>query len=594
MGYKWLSAGLTFVNASTIAGLLLGIAFHGLSFPGAVFSIWMGLGTATLAYLATYHPPAPANASRSARNYSSIWLWLVVAGFALFALRSFCWLLFIQGNELKIQSPNNLGDLALHLTYINNFASGVALWPDNPIYVFSKMRYPAGIDLFNALFVTLGFNLTRNLIWTGLAASAATCYAFYKWGGAFGIAGFLFNGGLAGYYFVQKSHFLGYQGDKTIAWKSIPLTMFVTQRGLLYAIPAGLLLLCHWRSIYFAKKDAHFSKGILPFWLELSLYASMPLFHVHTFLALSVVLLFFFLLGDRDARKRLALLVGSALLPATFFVWLVTDNLHAGSVLKWQPGWVQHNGDFALPFFSFWLLNFGVWGPLVALLFAVSAWITWKHFRQPEFRLQQSVAFLLPAAAIFLLAWLVKTAPWEWDNIKLLIWAYFIVLPFLWSELIVRWPYPVRLTVCVILFSSGILTLGGALGTRTPTYTMADRAELDSVGMVVKKLPIEARFAAFPTYNHPLLLQGRKMVMGYPGHLWTQGFDYSKTSGTLTTLMQGASGWREAGRALHARYLFWGREEKLNYAQSKHPWEKEAKLIVTGAWGAIYDLESPP
>ena len=115
----------------------------------------------------------------------------MAACFALFAVRSFCWLLYIDDNELRIQSPNNLGDLALHITLIKNFASGVPLWPDNPIYVFSKLRYPAGMDLFNALLCLVHVDLTRGLVWTGLAASAATFYAFLRWAGAFGVAGFL-------------------------------------------------------------------------------------------------------------------------------------------------------------------------------------------------------------------------------------------------------------------------------------------------------------------------------------------------------------------------------------------------------------------
>ena len=67
------------------------------------------------------------------------------------------------------------------------------------------------------------------------------------------MAGFLFNGGLAGFEFFQTHQFIDYQAER-IAWKSIPLTMFVTQRGLLYAIPAGLLLLLHWRRKYFPSK----------------------------------------------------------------------------------------------------------------------------------------------------------------------------------------------------------------------------------------------------------------------------------------------------------------------------------------------------
>ena len=40
-------------------------------------------------------------------------------------------------------------------------------------------------------------------------------------------------------------------------------------------------------------------------------------------------------------------------------------------------------------------------------------------------------AFVMPAALIFLFALFVKTAPWGWDNTKLMIWSYFICLPFL-------------------------------------------------------------------------------------------------------------------------------------------------------------------
>src|SRR4029077_13959411 len=74
-------------------------------------------------------------------RYHRFWFWAVAVCFAAFAVRSFCWLLYIDSSELKIQSPNNLGDLSLHLTLIKNFANGVAIWPDSPIFVFSKQRY---------------------------------------------------------------------------------------------------------------------------------------------------------------------------------------------------------------------------------------------------------------------------------------------------------------------------------------------------------------------------------------------------------------------------------------------------------------------
>ena len=109
----------------------------------------------------------------------------------------------------------------------------------------------------------------------------------------------------------------------------------------------------------------------------------------------------------------------------------------------------------------------------------------------------------------------------------------------------------------------------------------------------MRDIPIKERFAAFPTFNHPLLLDGRKVVLGYPGHLWTQGFgDYGKVEQQLQALMLGAPDWRERARALHARYIFWGREENRAYASSSQPWRGKAAVVASGFWGTIYDLES--
>jgi hypothetical protein len=110
----------------------------------------------------------------------------------------------------------------------------------------------------------------------------------------------------------------------------------------------------------------------------------------------------------------------------------------------------------------------------------------------------------------------------------------------------------------------------------------------------VRKLPIEERFAAFPTYNHPLLLNGRKVVLGYPGHLWTQGFsDYGTVDQEMQMLMLGKPGWEELARKLRARYIFWGREEKRAYSSSTQPWRRKAAVVANGFWGTIYDLERP-
>ncbi len=603
---KWLAGGLTFVNAATVAGLLLGTAAGGLGGGTASWAIVFGVALAVLAFLTTrdvnaerteiHAHAARANGGRG--KYRHIWLWILAACFGFFAFRSFCWLIFVDGNEVKIQSPNNLGDLALHITYIKTFANHVPLWPENPIFVFGRMRYPAGTDLFNSLLLLVGVDLTRGLVWTAMLASVATCYALYRWSGSFGIAGFLFNGGLAGLDMLKTWRFEDYQGVSTIAWKSLALSMFVTQRGVLYALPAGLLLLCHWRGKYFGRRESGgTTRGpagpMLPFWLETSLYATMPLFHVHTFMALSIVAAFFFVIGSWAMRKQLAAMVGIAAVPATFFMWTITDHFQARSVLKWQPGWVQAAGEMAMPFFRFWIFNFGILMPLVLLLIALCIARAVRSKQRFDYKARPELPFITAAVLIFLFACLVKTAPWEWDNIKLIFWAYLIVLPFLWSEVIAGLPAPVRVGTCVALFASGFVSLFGGLSAGRPGFGIADRSTVDLVGAGVRKLPVSARFASYPTYNHPLLLNGRRVVMGYPGHLWSQGFKYGEIENQLGSLMRGEPNWRAKASALGVRYLFWGALEKTNYSGGTQPWEQEARLVATGSWGAIYDLEAP-
>jgi hypothetical protein len=613
---KWVAAGLTFVSAATVAGLLFGIAARGLGTFTATAAFSVGIVAAILACLRTSDAVSITNgvaAESPWQRYRAIWKWLVAGCFLIFAVRSFCWLLYIDGEEFRIQSPNNLGDLALHITFIKNFANGVPLWPDNPIFDGSKLRYPAGVDLFNALLSLQHVELIPALAWTGLLGSIATFCMFYRWGGTFAVAGFLFNGGLLGFKFLETHQLIDYQGVNDVAWKSIPLSMLVTQRGLLYAIPAGLLLLYHWREKFYHTEVVAAAggrgpsdnspdrlqqsplQGPLPFWTELLLYASMPLFHVHTFLALSAVLVCLFVFGDNAMRRHVARLVGAAVVPASFLVWLISDHFHAGSVFAWQPGWVQAEKDseLAAPFVVFWLKNFGIWVPLVLTAiglylwqFALSKW----RFGQ---RVPEHIAFIIPAIGIFLFAYFVKTAPWGWDNLKIMIWSYFLILPFVWDGFVKTWSLPVRVIALIALFGSGFVTLFGGLAAGRPGYGFGFRGEIDGVGHVVKRLPVDSRFAAYPTYNHPLLLQGRNLVLGYPGHLWTEGYDYGPMQQQLTQLMTGTTDWQAIARRLNVRYIFWGREEATNYPASTKPWEKQTPRVASGNWGVIYDVNSP-
>ena len=127
---KWLTAVLTFVNLSVACGLFLGMAGRGLNTLSAALALVCGAAFAVAAFLGTSDPACrektanppelerkPRNATESQPNtgirsallrYRRVWFWAMAVFFAMFAIRSFCWLFYIDGSDYKIQSPNNL------------------------------------------------------------------------------------------------------------------------------------------------------------------------------------------------------------------------------------------------------------------------------------------------------------------------------------------------------------------------------------------------------------------------------------------------------------------------------------------------------
>ena len=131
--------------------------------------------------------------------------------FALVSIRQFGWLLFERGGLLETLLPNNYGDLPLHWTYVRYLAGGAPFWPENPIISGERLRYPFGVDLLTALFVSFGAGMRALLPAMGLVAAGLSAFALRRWGGALAVAGFLFSGGLAGFQVLWTGQLVDYQ-----------------------------------------------------------------------------------------------------------------------------------------------------------------------------------------------------------------------------------------------------------------------------------------------------------------------------------------------------------------------------------------------
>lgn len=578
---KLVAAILYAVAVSVLSAIGLAFAQGGLR-PG---SAWIALASGLFIAAVTLWVQ---RSQRLVWSHPGPWEWAAIVAFVLFALRAFLWLAFTDGNVIAVLSPNNLGDLSLHLTYIQHLATGTPFWPENPILTGNPLVYPIGVDLLDSLLVLVGVDVFRGLIWVGLGGALLTGAALWRWGRGFALLGFLANGGLMGFAVFATGVLEDFQAE--LAWKNLPLALLVTQRGLLFALPAGLLLLASWRSRFFDGDP----RDRLPWLGEWLLYLALPIFHLHTFLFLSLLLAAWFVWQTR-LRRALATFVGAAFFPATVLTLLVTGQMRGASVIGWKPGWMwddepwvqwcaQHlPGSPALNAgLFFWPMNFGVLPILLALL-------CWRLRRTGD----AARAFVFPALGVFLLCCFVKFAPWEWDNTKLMLWSYLAVLPFLWRELIAAWPLWGRAAAGLALFWSGLASLLGGLDATHTGYEIARCSELDAVSHAVRPLSPTERFAAYPTYNHPLLLAGRKVALGYPGHLWSHGLPYHDAEPKLEALMNGEPAWRSLAAELGVRYVFFGSREIEHYPESAQPWRSAATLVASGDWGEIYDLGAP-
>ena len=517
---KWVAGILCAVAVAVVCAVILAFAWNGLSPRIAALSLFFGLCAGLITW-ATTSDPAPRR--------PNAWDIAMLCVFALASLRAFLWLIYPVGDEWRVLSPNNLGDMSLHLQFIRYLASGVPFWPASPILAGSPMVYPLGSDLFNSLLALLSLPVERGLVWTALAGAALTGWALWRWGGAFVLAAFLFNGGLAGFAIFQTGQLADFQSE--LAWKNFFLSMLVTQRGLLYALPAGLLLLQVWRD------DCFRGGSGLPRWVQWLLYASMPLFSVHAFIFLSIVLAALYL-GAPDARAYLVKFVAWAFLPASAFVFCVTGGFAAGDGVRFFPGWMQANQGV-----WFWLLNFGIAIPL----FAILAW---------RIRINREALCMVGAGLFtFALAFLFAFAPWEWDNMKLLIWAWLLCAPFLWQFVLAPSHSALRWALCLALFFSGAVSLIGGLDGRHG-YRLALRSELAETAAAISRIPPTDRFVIAPDFNHPVILLGRPVYCGYEGHLWSHGLNYQGKLAALRSVLAREEGWLETAKGLDAQWLY--------------------------------------
>jgi hypothetical protein len=507
--------------------------------------------------------------------------------FLRFAFYAFFLLLFcIFFSQAMYQTPqgiftggsNNLGDLPFHLGAIFGFTDGANLPPQNPSFAGAKFSYPFIADLATAGFMELGADVinamyVQNVAWAFSLLVVLERFVVRLTGD--GLAGRLapwllfFSGGLGFIWFFQE---YWYQGrgffeflnslpkDYTIGndyrWGNSLITLFITQRSLLLGMPLTIVVLERlwewftsekvregksekvrdgWQSFYTFSRF-HFA----PFLLGL-IAGMLPLVHLHSLAVLFIVTVFLLGLNPENWKTWIAFGIGVVVIAVPELAWSIMGSAtHATEFFDWHFGWDKGDANI----FTFWLVNTGLVIPLIC----VGLFIYFRgrrngssdEIKNGKYKLW---LFYTPFLFCFVVANAAKLAPWEWDNIKVLIYWYVGSLPLIGLALAWIWHKGAGAKVVaagcfIVLIFSGVLdvyrTSSGQIKTR-----VFDIDAIHIADEIKRKTPPHALFLNAATYNTAVALTGRESLMRYPGHLSSHGIDYRGREADVKAIYQG-------------------------------------------------------
>jgi len=602
---------------SLLAGLNTATVLAG---PALTLAGALALSSLTADPRATWH----ASWSESRDRWAERIPWFSIAAFAAGAavvIAIFAHTVYSDAGGLEAGYPTVWADWSQHLTTAASFASGSNIPPVNPLFSGSTLLYPFLPDFHAATLMTLGLApglalaipggilvvvigllvvaLGRRLgLGTG-AGVVAVLICFIGGGlgfvGAFSdacmshgytatqctlqyvvthpgtgvsIVGWTLHD-LPGTIVAQHRAYDGLPSDGGTAplpnmqWYTPLMAWWLPQRTLLFGFAAAVSVLL----LVFAGAA---SKGPSwePFALAGVLIGLLPIVHVQTLLALSILL--FVLLWRRRRREWFALLGIAALIGGVRLAQLAVAQ-HGASVTPYgtnvypwlEPGWLANagtaSGRLALSiggvftgviqtvgmvgtaqWWGFWVGNLGIAVPLLAVVAIAAAarlgGVTAGRVMTAAFP-GPLLELTLGALIIFAACNLVVFQSWSWDNTKLLVYWY-LVMALVVGALATHWwrrvlPRVAAIVLVVPMLLTGVLVVLRLLPWTPPQdaitgpYTIASAQELHLASTIDRVTPKGSVFLTFGRPNDPVLaVAGRIGVMGYGGWLWSYGISF--------------------------------------------------------------------
>ena len=487
-------------------------------------------------------------------------------------------------NGILTGGSQNLGDLPFHLGAIFSFTEGNNFPPENPSFAGAKFTYPFLADFVTACLMKFGANVREAMLIQNVFLGFSLVVLLEKFtvkltenkfAGKIAPMLLLLSGGL-GFIWFFKDYWEGSQSffdilsklprDYTIGdpptgtrfrWGNSLVVLFLTQRSLLFGMPLMLIALTKLWDIFNRdrqdkqdNKTFSFSPRLLisssPFIVGL-LAGTLPLIHVHSLAVLFVVCAFLFFFRMDKWREWIAFGIGVSIIAIPELIFALTGSAsNLKEFIGWHFGWDSKNENFLF----FWAKNLGLFIPLLA----VGIYLIYVKFNNSDdtkienqkSKIENLLFFYIPFAFLFLVSNTVKLAPWEWDNIKVLIYWFIGSIPFVAFALAWFWEKNNALLKILAAGCFLVLTLSGALDVwRTISgqinYNVFSADSVKTAEIIRQKTAPNALFLNAPTYNSAVVLTGRRSLMRYSGHLSSYGIDYSSRENEVKRIYEGGS-----------------------------------------------------
>ncbi|MDQ3801463.1 MAG: hypothetical protein M3384_18735 [Acidobacteriota bacterium] len=481
----------------------------------------------------------------------------------------------------------NLGDLPFHLGAIFSFTEGNNFPPENPSFAGAKFTYPFMADLITACLVKLGAGvreamLAQNVVLgfslivllerfarklTGSRKAGKLAPVILLFCGGLGFLAFLrdyWHDGRGFFEFLwnlEKDYTIRPEG---LRWGNALVVLFITQRSLLLGLPITLIVLTKlWE---FFNRDAETGRRadteteiaasprhrVLASVFIGLLAGTLPLIHVHSLAVLFLVCAVLFFFSLEKWKEWLAFGAAVSVVAIPELIWVMTGSAtRLSEFVGWHFGWSSGKENY----FVFWAKNLGLFIPLLiaALLLLArrstppdddektKAGISDEEVRQAN----NLLIFYIPFALCFVITNLVKLAPWEWDNIKVLIYWFVASAPLVAWLLAWFWEKGIAFKVISIaclmtLIFSGALDVWRAISGQI-NYQVFSRDSVAIAQQIKQKTPPNALFLNAPTYNSAVVLAGRRSLMRYSGHLSSYGIEYEPRESEVKRIYEGGA-----------------------------------------------------